>query len=97
MSGACQSVLKWKPACLNSVDFKLKITTESGHGILTKKIGLLYVGSLEPPFSQIKMTKHIKDLDGKIIECKFESNQWIFMRERVDKSFPNSYNTAIGE
>lgn len=82
---------------MNSVDFKLKITTESGQGILQKKIGLLYVGGHEPPLAQIKITKHIKDLDGKIIECKFEKNQWVFMRERLDKSYPNSYNTAMGE
>lgn len=30
--GPCQSVLKWKPLNMNSVDFKLKIVTESGTG-----------------------------------------------------------------
>lgn len=36
----------------------------------------------------------MKELDGKIIECKYEKNAWVFMRERTDKSFPNSYTTA---
>lgn len=64
--------------------------------ILYKKIGLLYVGQLDVPFAKIKYTKQLKDLDNKIIECKFENNSWVFMRQRSDKSFPNSYTTAMG-
>lgn len=30
--GQYDKLLKWKPASLNSVDFKLKITTEKGVG-----------------------------------------------------------------
>lgn len=90
----CPDVLKWKPSSLNSVDFKLKIVVESGEGILRRSIGELYVGSLSVPFSKIKITKQLKELNNKIIECKYENNQWVFMRERTDKSFPNSYNTA---
>lgn len=44
----------------------------------------------------MKWTKAIKDLTNKIVECKFENGEWIFMRERTDKSFPNSLNTANG-
>lgn len=62
--------------------------------ILTKKIGLLYVGGLEQPFDKIKLTKTLRELDTKIIECKYENNAWVFMRERTDKSYPNSYKTA---
>jgi mRNA-capping enzyme len=46
------------------------------------------------PFASTKFTKNLKDLNGKIIECKFENNQWVFMRERTDKSYPNAYTTA---
>lgn len=45
-------------------------------------------------FAQMKYTKALKDLDNKIVECKFANNQWEFMRERTDKTFPNSENTA---
>lgn len=62
---------------------------------LTEKNGYLFVGSCDTPFAKIKYTKFLKDLDGKIIECKFENNSWVYMRERTDKSFPNSYNTAM--
>lgn len=43
----------------------------------------------------MKYDKDLKDLDGKIIECKYENKQWVFMRERTDKSFPNSFDTAL--
>lgn len=55
------------------------------------------MGQFEQPFDQIKYTKQLKELNGKIIECKYENKQWVFMRERTDKSFPNSYNTAKGK
>ncbi|CAG5056469.1 unnamed protein product [Parnassius apollo] len=92
--GACKEVLKWKPSDMNSVDFRLKIVTESGQGIIPKKVGLLFVGREKNAVAQIKLTKQMKHLNNKIIECKFENNRWVFMRERTDKSFPNSKDTA---
>lgn len=61
----------------------------------TKK-GYLFVGQLDTPFATMKYTNALKDLDGKIVECKYENNQWKCMRERTDKSYPNSLNTAKG-
>lgn len=97
--GRDDEILKWKPASMNSVDFKLQIVREEGPGLLPKNIGKLFVGQSKDfsgPFSQIKLTKELKELSGKIIECKWADNQWMFMRERTDKAFPNGYNTAIG-
>ncbi|KAI4465297.1 mrna-capping enzyme [Holotrichia oblita] len=93
-AGRCDDVLKWKPLEMNSVDFRLKIVKEEGAGIVARKVGHLYVGQLDAPFAIMKYTSALKDFDNKIIECKFEANQWKFMRERTDKSFPNSYTTA---
>lgn len=93
--GQSPNVLKWKPPSLNSVDFKLIISREIIPGCITGSTGHLYVGSLDRPFSEIKINRHLRAYDKKIIECKFENNQWKFMRERTDKSFPNSYNTAM--
>ena len=69
--------------------------------MLREKIGQLFVGGKnDVPFDSMKVTKAMKDLDGKIIECRYEMNamngmgKWVFMRQRTDKSFPNSYNTA---
>ena len=95
-AGREDSVLKWKPANMNSVDFKLKIVKESGLGMLPRTVGQLYVGGMDRPFSEMKVKGEVKNMNNKIIECKFENNQWVFMRERTDKSFPNGYNTAIG-
>lgn len=95
VTGKCDLVLKWKPASHNSVDFRLKVVKKSGVGMLTKNVGELYVGGFDPPFAEMKFTKLLKDYHNKIIECKFEKGQWSFMRERTDKSFPNSYNTAL--
>jgi mRNA-capping enzyme len=65
--------------------------------ILCKKRCLLYVGSMTTPFAEMKFTKSMKELHNKIVECKFEDNQWVFMRERTDKSYPNAYTTAMGK
>lgn len=67
---------------------------------------LSHSGIVETPFKWFKyflnsplkqVTKELKQYDNKIIECKFENNSWVFMRQRTDKSFPNAYNTAMGE
>uniref|UniRef100_A0A0B7AGH9 mRNA guanylyltransferase n=1 Tax=Arion vulgaris TaxID=1028688 RepID=A0A0B7AGH9_9EUPU len=94
--GRCQDILKWKPPSLNSVDFKLRIQTTQQTGMLRETKGFLYVGQLDTPFTEIKVTKDLRQYDGKIIECSFDGKSWQFMRERTDKSFPNSYNTAMG-
>lgn len=94
VAGRCMEVLKWKPLSHNSVDFKLKILTESGAGILPRKVGQLFVSGLDRPFASIKINKTLKEFDNKIIECRFQDNQWVFMRERTDKSFANSFDTA---
>ncbi|XP_041109642.1 mRNA-capping enzyme isoform X1 [Polyodon spathula] len=93
--GRCDDILKWKPPSLNSVDFRLKITKVGGEGLLTQTVGLLYVGNYERPFAQMKVTKDLKQYDNKIIECTFVNNTWVFMRQRIDKSFPNAYETAM--
>lgn len=64
--------------------------------MLTTKKALLFVGHMDTPFSSMKYTKALREYHNKIIECKFENNNWVFMHERTDKSYPNAYNTAKG-
>ncbi|XP_035910624.1 mRNA-capping enzyme [Anopheles stephensi] len=92
-SGVCPRVLKWKPHHMNSIDFRLVIKEENKLGMLPRKVGLLYVGGMDQCYSQIKLTSELRKLNNKIIECKFDK-EWVLMRERTDKSFPNSYETA---
>ncbi|RXG68112.1 mRNA-capping enzyme [Armadillidium vulgare] len=96
ITGRCDTVLKWKPPSHNSVDFKVKIVNTREEGCLPTTLAELYVGGLNTPFASIKATKALKELNGKIVECKLENNKWVMMRERTDKSFPNSYTTAVG-
>ncbi|XP_074598688.1 RNA guanylyltransferase and 5'-phosphatase mRNA capping enzyme [Brevipalpus obovatus] len=95
--GQCPEVLKWKPPTHNSVDFRLHVNVINRPGCPTEKVGYLYVGQYFEPFAQIRYNKDIRGLDKKIIECTFDYNagEWKFMRVRTDKSFPNSYNTAM--
>ena len=95
-AGREDSVLKWNPPHMNSVDFKLKIVKESGLGMLPRTVGQLFVGSMDRPFAEMKVKGEVKNMNNKIIECKWDNGAWTFMRERTDKSFPNGYNTAMG-
>lgn len=97
IAGRCDEVLKWKPSTHNSVDFRLKITKETRPGMVEPYIGQLFVGNQDFSFANIKVTKELRNLNNKIIECRFnmQKRQWEFMRERTDKSYPNAYKTAV--
>jgi len=45
-----------------------------------------------------QVNKELRSYDNKIVECCYDADkkQWVFMRQRTDKSFPNSYQTAMG-
>ncbi|VDP12627.1 unnamed protein product [Heligmosomoides polygyrus] len=88
-TGRSDIVLKWKPPSHNSIDFKVV-----KEGELPQHIGYLYVQHANEPMATMKATKKLLPYDNKIIECTFENGQWVFMRERTDKSLPNSLKTA---
>ena len=50
----------------------------------------------DEPFSTIRVTKQIASLNNKIIECRWSDNEWEFIGERKDKSYPNNVDTARG-
>lgn len=66
-----------------------------------ERIGLLFVGSeTKHPWGTIKLSRNMDGLEGKIVECHYESTgylsgKWVFMRERDDRDYPNSLFTAI--
>uniref|UniRef100_A0A1B0CAF0 mRNA capping enzyme C-terminal domain-containing protein n=1 Tax=Lutzomyia longipalpis TaxID=7200 RepID=A0A1B0CAF0_LUTLO len=47
------------------------------------------------PFGEIKFSKAFRDLDEKIIECRLKGSSWVFVRQRKDKSFPDSFTAAM--
>ena len=61
-------------------------------------MGYLWVGGMDNPISEMMLTKETKQLNGKIVECMWNpvKCQWVFMRVRDDKSFPNNWKTAEG-
>ncbi|VDM98665.1 unnamed protein product [Thelazia callipaeda] len=92
--GRCDTLLKWKPPSHNSVDFQLRIRRVCKAGELPEYIGFLHVQHQSEPMAQMKATKKLLPYDNKIIECTFKNGKWEFMRERTDKSLPNSCRTA---
>ena len=86
-------LLKWKPPELNSIDFLLKIVKENRLGELPTRVGELYVVGQDVRVGTIKLTKELKTLHNKIIECTVKDQQWSFMRVREDKDKANSYST----
>ena len=46
-----------------------------------------------------QVTKELKSLDKKVVECTWDAKnkQWKFLRVREDKSFPNGYKTAMSK
>ena len=100
--GSNSDVLKWKPPHLNSIDFKLSVTTQTMPGCPPQVLFLLYVSGEQNPFSMMEREKKLMEHDGKIVECSFipetqrksANEQWKFLRVRTDKSSPNHINTA---
>ncbi|CDW52813.1 mRNA capping enzyme [Trichuris trichiura] len=96
VGGRCPTVLKWKPSSLNSVDFLLRIEKERRPGFISQYVGKLMVLDSKVPFDNMPVTKDLLKYNNKIIECSVVDGVWTFIRERTDKSFPNSYETASG-
>uniref|UniRef100_A0A915PZ12 mRNA-capping enzyme n=1 Tax=Setaria digitata TaxID=48799 RepID=A0A915PZ12_9BILA len=92
--GRCDTLLKWKPPSHNSIDFQLRIRRISKPGELPEHVGFLFVQNQSEPMAKMKATKKLLPYDNKIIECTFKDGKWEFMRERTDKSLPNSSKTA---
>ncbi|CAL4124966.1 unnamed protein product [Meganyctiphanes norvegica] len=90
VSGRTDTVLKYKPIALASIDFRLKIVKYK-----KSRYGELYVGRSYEPFGDIEISKELENLDGKIIECSYTETGWLFLRHRTDRTYPNNYDTAI--
>jgi hypothetical protein len=100
--GRCDTLLKWKPADKNSVDFKFKVTSQldgtTVAQLLVSQAGGLVLflesGCSEIRVSDPKSAERLRGLDGHIVECRWDGKRWVFMKERRDKTHPNALSTA---
>eukprot|EP00250_Pteridium_aquilinum_P005768 c15818_g1_i1 orf=283-2259(-) len=89
-----ESLLKWKYAHMNSVDFKFQISADGG----SQQLFLIDKSKLWPLEGAAVVFPHGEDpstLSGKIIECSWlpDEKKWEYMRVRTDKETPNAVRT----
>ncbi|KAI5065958.1 hypothetical protein GOP47_0018582 [Adiantum capillus-veneris] len=89
-----ESLLKWKYAHMNSVDFKFQISADGG----SQQLFLIDRNKLWPLEGATVVFPGGEDpntLSGKIIECSWLPNEkkWEYMRVRTDKDTPNAVRT----
>lgn len=92
--GVSSVSLKWKPQSKISMDFRLQVVIE-GDIDLGQKVGQLWVEGFMSPVARVSSVSTIEDFHHKIVECVYQDGQWIALRERTDKSSPNTYETYL--
>lgn len=100
--GTCDTILKWKPHTLNSIDFRLKIIETNAPGCVREKVAHFYVIGLDRPFFHIPLRaikdpvarEELKNYNNKLVECVWDIGWFKVIRERTDKDKPNSVTTA---
>lgn len=96
VSGTCDRLLKWKPSELNSVDFKLAIHYDDKVTDPPRYLYGLQVATCEGDHRHFAFyegsdaNEKLKDLDGAIIECRYDADNWVFLRVRKDKTMANN-------
>lgn len=88
------SLLKWKYAHMNSVDFKFQVSADGS----SQQLFLIDRNKLWPLEGASVVFPHgedVKSFSGKIIECSWlpDENKWEYMRVRTDKETPNAVRT----
>ena len=85
--GTNSHILKWKPSDLNTMDFSIKCTDRGVYELCT-------LGKFLEKFSEMEISERPGLNDGDIVECYLNAERWKVHKLRLDKSTPNSTDTA---
>ncbi|KAJ1950791.1 Dcp1p-Dcp2p decapping enzyme complex alpha subunit [Linderina macrospora] len=100
--GTCDKILKWKPACENSIDFRVRVVVSPTTRQPEIELHAWHGGNDYRPFAKMAMRpedwsghfSRIPNLDGQIVEVSYTPDYcpphvWKFMRFRNDKPHGN--------
>ena len=81
------------------IDFNRKRIICKKKNSFDQKIGELYVlgpwpNNTTAKFDDIQLTDELRKLDGRIIDCIYVDNQWVFQKLRNDRKHPNRREAA---
>ena len=94
-SGRCEDILKWKPASMNSIDFRLQIGMQTGTGLLPTLQGNLYVGHFQLPFGQLKKVSVFNNLPKIKSRNKLDNLKNFTILATIKYRHQKSYNMLI--
>lgn len=90
-TGTHETMFKWKPKQLNTIDFKVQI---EGYASRTPIYGLfLQGGECVCPLISSNAGGDPKQYLGKIVECEYTSSGWRVLKVRTDKTHANNRRT----
>lgn len=88
--GTHETMFKWKPRDLNTVDFQFKTGAQNDRwDMLIQERGKLFFETYVPKES----FKELNINEDDIMECKYDGFQWIPVLKRTDKVHPNNRRT----
>lgn len=93
-----RSARKWKPKELLSIDFYLDLEDQGTYTIHTwnkaRQINLPWEGKWFEGKEVSSTITYASGMSGTVVECVLQDGEWVVMRERPDKLYPNATHVA---